>query len=44
MACEAKLKAAFTRACSHGSEGLWADEVPQLGGVINLSIQSLLFS
>jgi len=28
----------------HGSGGPWATEVPRLGGVTNLSIQSLFFS
>ena len=32
------------RACSHGSGGPQAGEVPLFGGVTNLSIQSLLFS
>ena len=31
-------------ACSHGSEGPRAGEVPRPGGVTNLSIQSLFFS
>ena len=31
-------------ACSHGSEGPQAGEVPRPGGVTNLSIQSLFFS
>ena len=32
------------RACSHVGGGPQVDEVPRLGGVTNLSIQSLFFS
>ena len=32
------------RACSHGGGGPQVGEVPRLGGVTNLSIQSLFFS
>ena len=32
------------KACSHGSGGPQVGEVPHLGGVTNLSIQSLFFS
>ena len=33
----------FFRTCSHGGGGPRVGEVPRLGGVTNLSIQSLLF-
>ena len=32
------------RACSHGGGGPQVGEVPRLGGITNLSIQSLFFS
>ena len=39
-----KTNCYFLRACSHGGGGPQVGEVPRLGGVTNLSTQSLFFS